>query len=136
MVAVSRDPVPRFWSRVAKTDGCWLWTGAKNGAGYGQISIEGRSTLVHRFSFEMHVGPIQQGMVLDHLCRTPACVNPAHLEEVTVKENTDRGAALITHCPQGHAYTPENTRLRKNGHRGCRQCHRDCEKRRRERKAA
>lgn len=69
--------------------GCWLWDGADNGSGYGKF----RGRYAHRVSFEMHKGPIPQGMHLDHLCRVPCCVNPSHLEPVTNAENARRGRA-------------------------------------------
>lgn len=74
-------------------DGCWIWTGWTNGRGYGKISRGGRGAgteWVHRVSYMHHVGPIPDGLVLDHLCRTPPCVNPAHLEPVAHAENMRR----------------------------------------------
>ena len=85
----ARAPVDeRFWRFVSPepNSGCWLWTGADT-RGYGAL---GKNGLAHRVSFEMHVGPILPGLTLDHLCRTPACVNPAHLEPVTLAENVRR----------------------------------------------
>lgn len=131
---VTRD-VERFWSKVTKTDTCWLWT-AYLRRGYGKIKISNRTVLAHRFAYEMLVGPIPDGLQLDHLCRVRNCVNPAHLEPVTSRENTLRGAtpaalnAAKTHCKNGHEYTPENTYLIKptktqpNGARACRTCRR------------
>jgi hypothetical protein len=85
----------RFWSKVNKTDSCWLWTAATNG-GYGVFGLRSSGTgkwitrRAHRLAWEFLVGPLTPGMVLDHLCRTPACINPAHLEEVTNRENIIR----------------------------------------------
>ena len=79
----------RFWSKVNKTDTCWIWTAAKNQDGHGRFR-HGRLVLAHRFAYELLVGPIPKGLDLDHLCQNPACVNPAHLEPVTRKENTRR----------------------------------------------
>ncbi|WP_414654556.1 HNH endonuclease signature motif containing protein [Intrasporangium sp.] len=77
------------------------------------------------------MGPIPEGLVLDHLCRNRACCNPAHLEPVTIRENILRGEpANRTHCPHGHAYTPENTRI-DNNMRSCRTCIRERARRRR-----
>ena len=81
----------RFWAKVRKTDGCWLWTGSHNGLGYGTIRSVGRKMYVHRYSYELLVGPIPAGLELDHLCRVPGCVNPDHLEPVTHAENLRRG---------------------------------------------
>lgn len=87
----------RFWRRVdasAGFFGCWLWLGSKDPRGYGVCyRAPGRSTTVHRDAYEHLVGPIPEGLTLDHLCRTRACVNPAHLEPVTLLENVRRGWA-------------------------------------------
>lgn len=115
--------------------GCWLWAGANTGAtGYGVMRRRGRNWLVHRIAYAMFIGPIPKGLMLDHLCRTPCCVNPDHLEAVTMRENVLRGRApsashaLKTHCPHGHEYGPENTKVwvKKTGAmvRFCRACHR------------
>jgi hypothetical protein len=117
----------RLWAKVNKTDTCWLWTGAKIHHGYGKIGIDKeRTELVHRVSYELLVGPIPDGLVIDHLCRVTACVNPAHLEAVTQAENVRRGRSgdhLVarTHCPQGHPYDEVNTRIYR-GRRNCRAC--------------
>jgi len=127
----------RFFEAVDKQPGgCWNWTGART-AGYGVIRIGGKQWRAHRWLFERINGPIPDGLVLDHLCRNPACVNPAHLEPVTDRVNLLRGVgpsaknAQKTHCPKGHAYTPENTYLNKRGQRYCVACHRDRERERR-----
>src|SRR5450755_3951408 len=74
----------RFWARVDKqTDGCWVWTGALR-TGYGTLSVSGKNVPAHRFSYELLVGIIPDGLQIDHLCRNRACVNPEHLEPVTV----------------------------------------------------
>lgn len=81
----------RFWAKVDKTEGCWNWTGAHGEQGHGQIFTHGRSgtTPAHRVSYEMHVGPIPEGLVVDHMCHNPPCVNPAHLRLATVKQNIE-----------------------------------------------
>jgi len=137
--------------------GCLIWFGRISTPGYGstRVKIDGtwRCALAHRLAYEELVGPIPDGLVLDHLCRVRRCVNPAHLEPVTILENLMRSpiapAAVNsrkTHCPLGHEYTPENTYVRKQRknpdrtERSCLTCRRkrgrDAERRRRARKAA
>jgi HNH endonuclease len=114
----------RFWSKVQRSEsGCWEWTAAKT-VGYGRFADKGRTLLAHRVAYELLIGPIPEGLQIDHLCRNPSCVNPAHLEPVTSRENLLRGVgeparnAAKTHCPQGHEYSPENT----YAYRGMRMC--------------
>ncbi len=107
----------RFWAKVNKTRTCWLWTGATTGPkhNYGHCWFDRRYQGAHRVSYQLLVGPIPSGLDIDHLCRVRLCVNPAHLEAVTRRENLLRGntiiarCAAVTHCPRGHEYTPENT---------------------------
>lgn len=84
--------VDRFWSAVSKGDGdtCWLWTASRTPEGYGQFGAEKRRILAHRFSYELSVGPIPEGLELDHLCRNRGCVRPDHLQPVTRQENARR----------------------------------------------
>lgn len=122
----------RFWAKVEKTDGCWNWTAAKKGLGYGQFWAPPRLVLAHRYVFELLVGPIPDGMEIDHLCRNPSCVNPAHLEAVTPQLNQWRGTSpagvnhLKTHCVKGHLLPSEPNRVsrRASGHgwRTCKVC--------------
>jgi hypothetical protein len=119
----------RFWSKVNKTDTCWLWTASVNHDGYGKFSYKKRTFWVHRLSYLAIIGEIPEGMPLDHLCRVRNCVNPDHLEPVTNKENILRGEgpsaqnAKKTHCPQGHKYNKENTYIYKfTQKRACRMC--------------
>ena len=103
--ARSTDPDERFWSKVDRNGrgGCWLWTASLNRYGYPNFgAVNGRPMAGHRYAYERLVGPIPAGLQLDHLCRVRRCVNPAHLEPVTPKENTRRGLrARMTHplCP-------------------------------------
>lgn len=127
----STDQEAAFWAKVEKTDGCWQWAGPTMRQGYGYISRNGRIVYAHRHAYELLVGPIPDGLVIDHLCRNTSCVNPAHLEPVTQRENVLRGNApaaknaVKTHCPRGHEYTPENTITRDRDGRISRQC-REC----------
>lgn len=115
-------------------DGCWNWQRYVTAYGYGLTTIHARGRRVsvhaHRVSYQAFVGPIPDGLQLDHLCRNRRCVNPAHLEPVTCQVNLLRGEtraaanAAKTRCPQGHEYTPENLRPKRYG-RSCRQCHID-----------
>jgi hypothetical protein len=121
----------RVLNRIEKTVGCWTWLGnTKNG--YGCIlTPDGRQRKAHRVIYELLVGPVPADKVMDHLCRNKLCVNPAHLEVVTNKENVLRGIGRSavnsrkTHCINGHKFTTENTRLDSRGKRVCRACFRE-----------
>lgn len=130
---------------------CWLWQ-LHTTSGYGKTSLPDRfrngaprKTLrVHRAAYRLLVGEIPEGLVIDHLCRNRSCCNPAHLEPVTIGENSRRGIGsgtgwwtseivrkqhwdrlgiTETHCRKGHEATPKNTRINNKGHRKCRVCH-------------
>jgi hypothetical protein len=137
-----------FWWRVEKTDTCWLWRGYLMVNGYGSFSAgPGGSQLVHRTAYELLVGPIPDGMTIDHVkangCTSRACVKavpdkygPTHLEPVTNQENLRRGdgptgrKARQTHCMRGHIFDERNTLIRRNGTRRCRTCSRADSRRR------
>ena len=80
----------RFWAKVDKTGGCWIWTASKDGCGYGMMRVsKTRVMRAHRVAYEWLSGPIPEGMLLDHVCHNPACVRPDHLRPVTVKANAE-----------------------------------------------
>lgn len=128
--------------------GCVLYTGCLTRQGYGQIRVNGTQMLAHRAIYKLAVGPIPDGMELDHTCHNQdpscmggdtcvhrRCINVEHLEPVTGAENTRRGKSWAingtkTHCPQGHPYDEENTHVW-NGRRYCRACNRAIKKSRR-----
>lgn len=120
----------RFLAKIkADHSGCWLFTGYVMKNGYGTIGLGSRSegkAFAHRVAYELFVGPIPDGYVIDHLCRVRRCVNPEHLEAVTISTNLRRGAqsALRTHCPKGHSFDGTNRAINKQGHRFCRECSR------------
>ena len=77
----------RFWAKVEKSDGCWIWTGAKSLGGYAQVGIDHKVVYGHRYAYEIARGPIPDGEQIDHMCHNRACVNPDHLRPVTRSEN-------------------------------------------------
>lgn len=124
---------------------CWTWKPLGSTHGYGQFTAHGKTRLAHRAAYELFVDPIPPGLTIDHLCFVRECVNPAHLEAVTLAENLRRarawehGAAFQrekTHCPAGHPYSGDNLRICKDGKRACRACAREQIARRRERERA
>lgn len=127
---LQRKAEDRFWAYVAFGEGCWEWTGARNPTGYGHSGIKRieRSGYAHRLAYTLVVGPIPEGMTLDHLCRNRGCVRPGHLEAVTHRENVLRSPiapaainARKTHCPKGHPYAGYNLMVMRSG-RACRTC--------------
>lgn len=112
--------------KIRITGSCWMWEGTLT-KGYGAIRVGRKMKYAHRVVYELLVGPILEGLTIDHLCRVPACINPDHLEPVTIGENTRRVSvwpqSLRTHCPQSHPYDEENTYVN-DGKRECRECKR------------
>jgi hypothetical protein len=125
-----------FMRHVIRADenGCWLWTGATAHNGYGQVGHAGKTRSAHKVSYLLHVGPVPDGLELDHTCHNGSgckggptcthrrCVNPAHLEPVTKRVNNQRARGSEERCVNGHEWTPESTRLRKDGQRLCNPC--------------
>lgn len=138
-------PIPvelRFWTKVDLPEDlelCWKWLGGQS-SGYGRFSID--SSLVanrkqvpaHRFAYEYFHGPLAKDLVLHHICKNTLCVNPKHLQPLSIKEHVAQSisvgvmvAALQsvkTHCPKGHPYEGSNLSIRRDGSRVCRECKR------------
>lgn len=87
--------IDRFWSKVNKTDSCWIWTATLYDSGYGRFRYNNKWNKAHRIAYNFLVGEIPEGLELDHLCRVRCCVNPDHLEPVTHRENMVRGANTL-----------------------------------------
>lgn len=119
----------RFWSKVRFDDKCWIWQGAATGRdrAYGYFWDGTRPVRAHRWAYEFCIGPIPEGLTLDHLCCIKRCVNPDHLEAVTRQVNILRGTGLAANnarkiaCPSGHPYLDSNLILYR-GWRYCRTC--------------
>lgn len=124
----------RLWSRVTKTESCWLWTGAISQNGYGVIGLTGgtKNDFVHRVAYRLTKGLIPEGRsnVVDHLCRNRRCVNPDHLELVRQRTNILRGTlgVLKTRCRNGEHPYPEFARFSTTGRRFCIACRRESDR--------
>ena len=124
--------IDRLMYRTALlNNGCWEWQGTKNPKGYGSIrrDMDGPKVAVHRLAYAEMVGPIPDGLEIDHTCFNRACVNPDHLEPVTHEENVNRGRRNQnhgkTHCIHGHAFDEANTSIDTLGRRVCKTCSRN-----------
>ena len=112
------------------TPGCWNWLGQQSTTGYGRLKKGKSWTRAHRYSYELFVGDIPEGLVIDHLCRNTLCVNPEHLEAVTMRENVLRGVSPAAQyarresCSKGHELSGDNLYLSR-GARICKACKRD-----------
>lgn len=101
-------------ARTDPTTECWNWTAGKDEFGYGRFGFRGRNNRAYRVAYILLVGEVPEGLELDHLCRNRACINPAHLEPVTHRENILRGKNHVaeqskrTHCREGHPYVLKN----------------------------
>lgn len=128
MAKVSMQPCPQ----MSNAGDCWVWTGATDGGGrYGSIGYARKVWRTHRLAYTLLVGPVPDGMDLDHLCRVTLCCNPAHLEPVTHQTNIHRGVSIQarnaakTHCHRGHELAGDNLRVRvSDGGRVCLACER------------
>lgn len=120
----------RFWDKVSPEPmtGCWIWAAATSAGGYGTFTVHNRTVRAHRLAYERLVGPIPDGLQVDHLCRVRRCVNPNHLEPVTQRENLMRGEgspaqnARKTHRKRGHLLAGDNLFIKPQGWRQCRIC--------------
>lgn len=122
-----------FWPRAkfSPATGCFEWQALRNSYGYGLFNYKGKLWIAHRLALQFSGVELKEGLTVDHICRNRLCVNPAHLRQVTSKENTHAPGSLApaainvkkTHCPKGHEYTPDN--LTKDVKRSCKTCHRD-----------
>jgi hypothetical protein len=143
-----RDLLERLMEHVrVEPGGCWLWTGRCDSNGYGRFAIGSkiagtfRSASSHRVAYELLVGPIPEGLQIDHLCRQKACVNPGHMEPVPQWVNILRGESFSavnarkTHCIHGHLFDEANTYVWRGG-RICRECVRQRGRKYRAREAA
>jgi len=116
----------RFWSKVEAPegpalpgdDGCWEWTGATIPNGYGSFGVNGSQVGAHRLAYELTVGPIPEGLTIDHLCRVKTCVNPSHMETVTRAENNRRRSQARSVARCGHPFDSMDSA----GHRRCSAC--------------
>lgn len=91
----------RFWPKVEKSDGCWNWIASTSTPGYGQIFLKGKCISAHRLSYEINVGPIPDGMQIDHTCHNRRCVRPSHLRLATHKQNIENHSGPMKNSTTG-----------------------------------
>lgn len=140
---MATDLLTRLDRRKRVTDdGCWEWNGALTGLGYARMQVGRGKLYVHRVAYELHVGPVPDGLELDHLCRNRACFNPGHLEPVTRLVNMQRSQQrnMVTNvtgaCQRGHDMDDWVWTNRRLGTRACRQCRNEMSNQRRARQRA
>lgn len=147
-----KDHEACFWARVQKSEGCWLWTGAKNRNGYGYLGMNNKDILAHRFSWIVNVGEIRAGKCVLHRCDVPACVRPDHLfvgDHLTnVRDCIAKGRRFTNHkqaartkasrpfCRRGHEYAAVGFFVGNRGQRRCKACAADDQRGYRSRKAS
>ena len=108
MISHTRDRPYGYLQGLIRTgypdspDACWSWPGVRNSSGYGQVRHGGRLQYAHRVAYELHAGPIRDGLMIDHICHTPACFNPRHLEPVTHSQNQQNRGGLDVKNTSGH----------------------------------
>jgi len=125
-----KNPIQRFVKKydVDELSGCWVWNTRTTPNGYAKFRTKGKDKQAHRWAYEFYIGPIPEGMQLDHLCRVRNCVSPYHLEPVTQQENILRGEGVAavnakkTHCLNGHEFTVDSVYQRNDNKRNCIQC--------------
>jgi len=134
---MNRKQIQRFtkFIQLDILSGCWIWKGALDKQGYGFFSINRKLKRAHRVSYEHWNDELDSNLVIDHLCRNPSCVNPEHLQQVTIQQNLLRGMGLgvfnskKTYCPKNHPLSGENLYLRSDGKRACRLCRKEADRR-------
>lgn len=136
MPSINRRRTTNDWIALARSGGrseydCWPWPGCLDGEGYGVVRTEEGRRRAHRVIFEAVREPIPDGLVIDHLCRNRACINPDHLDPVPNLVNIARGVGPTAvnqrkdRCINGHLFDDANTYVCRRGWRQCRRCHKD-----------
>lgn len=136
---MKKSVLDRLMEKVVLNGKCWNWTGKKDDFGYGKLSIRDKTFQAHRVAYTILEGDIPEGMILDHQCNNPACVNPGHHKPMTQRDNLLRANtfqatnAAKTHCVNGHPFSATTVYITKRGGRQCRICVRERKKKLRQR---